>query len=69
MSVFRGVSEKDERERNMCLVMLITGTLQNVRALRVIKKAANKDSCTAFTLMKARARKGGKLNPKDQHKE
>lgn len=39
-------------ERNLCLVMLITGALQNVRALRVIRKAADKDNSKDYPLMK-----------------
>lgn len=33
-----------KRERNLCLVMPITGALQNVMLLRVIRKAAERDN-------------------------
>lgn len=52
-------NDSDNAENNLCLPMLITGTLQNVRELQVIRKAADKDGCKSFALMKAAAQKEG----------
>lgn len=46
----RGRSEKD-KERNQCLVILITGALQNVR---VTREATDKDNNNNHILIKGR---------------
>lgn len=48
MHAFEGPSEKD-KERKLCLVMLITGALQNVKMLRVIRTVPNQDN-SGYTL-------------------
>lgn len=57
---------KIKRERNLCLVMLITGALQNVRALRVIRKAADNDNSSDGILMKGGVGEDQEEKPGDQ---